>query len=62
MVWNSNSYRHLGSKTNEVEKTLIESLLMEIQKYSRTTADISILDELAEALELSLSGLLGVED
>ena len=46
MVWNSNSYRHLGSKTNEVEKTLIESLLMEIQKYSRTTADISILDEI----------------
>ncbi|MBQ4091665.1 MAG: helix-turn-helix transcriptional regulator [Clostridia bacterium] len=35
-----------------------------VSKWERGVScpDISILDELAEALELSLSGLLGVED
>lgn len=46
MIWDSNSYRLLGSKTNAMEKALVASLLIEIQKFSSKVADLSALDEI----------------
>ncbi len=46
MEWDSNSFRHLGTETNEIEKTLVASLLSEIQKFSRIPANIAVLNEI----------------
>ncbi len=44
MIWDSNSYRQLGSKSN-VEKLLIASLLLEIQKFSCVSTNLLLLED-----------------
>ncbi len=43
MGWDSNAFLLLGNETNEIEKKLVTSLLLEIQRFSSIPADLSIL-------------------